>query len=94
MESLWERAGDASEDLAGQIDILGGAGHNTWGNLYLPKSLEGVVQNPTWEKNLNFLGFQERILVELSEKGPMKTQQQADRLLRMMPVIKALVDGG
>ena len=93
MESLWERVGDASEDLAGQIDILGGAGHNSWGDLYLPESLKEVVQNPTWGKNLNFLGPQEGILVKLSEKGPMKTQQQAVRLLRMMPVIKALVDG-
>jgi hypothetical protein len=92
-QSLWERVEGDSEELVGQIDLLGGAGHNTWGNLYLPEAMRKVIQDPTWEKNLNVLDPKEGVLVELSEKGPMKTQQQADRLLRMMPVVKALLDG-
>ncbi|MDA7538300.1 hypothetical protein OAE58_02340 [Akkermansiaceae bacterium] len=90
--NFWEEVIGDDEVLVKQIDLLGGAGHNTWANLYLPEEAKVVLKNPAWLANTNVLGPRERLTIELSVKGPMKTQQQADRLLRMMPVVRALAE--
>jgi len=89
---LWSRVSGEGERLARRIDLRGGAEHTTWANVYLAEESMALLKNPAWAANVNLLPPLERVTIELSEKGPMKTQQQADRLLRMMPVVRALAD--
>ncbi len=92
VEGIWDRVSGEGETLVKQIDILGGAGHSTWGNFYLAEEEVVRLKNPAWLTNVNLLPARVVPTIELTEKGPMKTQQQAERLLRVMPVVKALVE--
>ncbi|MGJ8695086.1 MAG: hypothetical protein ACSHYF_02125 [Verrucomicrobiaceae bacterium] len=90
---LWEVVRQDGEIFGGRIDLLGGGPFAKWGLVSGEVHVQELLARPAWAENIEVVPpVGQNAVVRLSEKGPMKESQQAERLLRMMPVVKALAD--
>ena len=94
---IWERVGREDETLKGIVMLHGNGAPTQWAEIEGPEAsadyLVQFVSKKGWQGNLTRKEEpSEEIQVYLGEQGEVPVSFHADRLIRMMPVMKALIE--
>lgn len=96
-EWIWKRCGEEGENMAGFLHVTGGGQKRGVSTLFVPEDqrafAEEVSQKKGWEGNLvPKVSTNQEIQVELDEQGRLSRSRHAQELIRLMPLVKDLVE--
>lgn len=96
-EWIWKRCGKEGEKMAAFILVSGGDEENRGSNLVVPEAkrefAESMAQTKGWEGYLvPKVSNVPQIQVELTGQGRMSRTKHAQELIRLMPLVKDLVE--
>lgn len=94
---VWARCSEEGETLKGFIKVTGGGADMDWAELRSPAASQSLVTTLTerkgWDSNIRLKEEDAPYLeIRLSERQRGTRSEQAQRLIRMMPLVKELVE--
>ena len=95
---IWERCGGENEKMAGFLEITGNGPRAEVSSLSFPEDkrefAETISQAKGWADNLSpGVSAYPELKIELAEQGRLSREGHAQNLIRLMPLVKDLIQG-
>ena len=95
---IWERCGGENEKMAGFLEITGNGPRAEVSSLSFPEDkrefAEKISQEKGWADNLSpGVSAYPELKIELAEQGRLSREGHAQNLIRLMPLVKDLIQG-